>query len=261
MIGIFSCHSIRNGTFQMPITLKDNQIIGNFNLVELDRLDQIYLQNDQNLLVKINLNTGVKYEYFDNRQGAVDELDVYDPLNLIVFYRPYGLVKILDNTLNVIKIINLPASTPYTNVSNIAASNDGGLWLFDEVRQRIIKIDANLSLKVQSNNFIDLGLKEVDIIKMREFKNRLYLLLGDSSILVFDNFGQFIKKIVGINNNDLAFYKDQICQTNNGILLCYVEFEKAFVQNSLLQNYQVAKKILTSSNKIALVCEGKILVK
>jgi hypothetical protein len=254
------CGVLKNSSTNQVVKLEEGIIKGKFNLVELDRLDQIYLQTDGNLLAKINLKTGVKVEYFDNRQGAIDELDVYDPLNIVAFYRPYGIVKILDNTLNVIKTINLQNSTPYANVKNVATSNDGGLWIYDDIRQRIVKLDDNLNTKIQSNNLSDLGLQNVQIKLLKEYKNKLYVLIHDGSILVFDNFGQFQKKIKALSSSSFTFVGDRICQLFDGSLHCYDDFQKSFVTDRSSSMTGIKRLIVSPTHSVE-VGDDFVLIK
>jgi hypothetical protein len=49
---------------------------------------------------------------------------------------------------------------------------------------------------VETNRLSDLGINSPSIIKMRESDNRLFVLIKEVGILVFDNFGQYLRKIV-----------------------------------------------------------------
>ncbi|HMP31366.1 MAG TPA: hypothetical protein PKD85_17310 [Saprospiraceae bacterium] len=187
-------------TILKPKTIIDDDISydikGNFDIVEIDKLNYIYTQSENNLLRRHQIDQKTKIDYVDNRLGKIDDLDPFDPLNILLFYQSYGIVKVMDNTLNVIKIINFRESSIYQNVVNICSSNDGRYWIFDEVLQKIIKINVSFDKIAETNRLSDLGINTPQIIKMRESNNQLFVLIKDVGVLVFDNFGQFVRKIV-----------------------------------------------------------------
>ncbi len=171
-------------------------IQGKFDIVEIDKLNFIYTQSDNNILSRHQLDTKSKLDYVDNRLGKIDDLDPFDPLNIMLFYKSYGIIKILDNTLNIIKIINFREFSNYQNVVSVCSSNDGRFWIFDESIQKIVKINSNFEKFAETNRLSDLGVQLSSIIKMRESNNQLFVLVEGTGILVFDNFGQFIRKVV-----------------------------------------------------------------
>jgi hypothetical protein len=177
-------------------TSVDYDIAGKFDLVEIDKLNFVYTQSENNLLRRHTLNSKVKVDYVDNRLGKIDDLDPFDPLNILIFYKSYGIAKVMDNTLNVIKIINFREFSPYQNITQMCASNDGKYWIFDESIQKILKIDGEFMRLAETNRLSDLGINRPQIIKMRESNNQLFVLVDGVGILVFDNFGQFLRKIV-----------------------------------------------------------------
>lgn len=178
------------------VTSEEYDIPGKFDILEVDKLNFIYTQSENNLLRRHTLNSKVKVDYVDNRLGKIDDLDPFDPLNILIFYKSYGIAKVMDNTLNVIKIINFRESSTYQNITQICASNDGKYWIFDESIQKILKIDGDFMKLSETNRLSDLGINRPQIIKMRESNNQLFALIDGVGILVFDNFGQFLRKIV-----------------------------------------------------------------
>jgi hypothetical protein len=171
-------------------------IKGNFDIVEIDKLNNVFTQSENNILRRYQIGTKSIVDYVDNRLGKIDDLDPFDPLNILIFYRSYGIIKVMDNTLNVIKMLNFRESTNYQNVVNVCSSNDGRYWIFDESLQKVIKINSSFEKIAETNRLSDLGINSPSIIKMRESDNRLFVLIKDVGLVVFDNFGQYLRKIV-----------------------------------------------------------------
>ena len=193
-------------------------INGRFDIVEIDKLNYIYTQSENNTLRRHAIDSKVKVDYADNRLGKIDDLDPFDPFNILVFYRSYGIAKIMDNTLNVILVINFRDASPFQNITHMCSSNDGKYWIFEESMQKILKIDAGFIRLAETNRFSDLGIDSPQILRMRESNNQLFVLVKDTGVLVFDNFGQFLRKVVVPPVADFSVIDGKLFYTYSGIL-------------------------------------------
>ena len=179
----------------IPVALK---------LLEVDNLGNIYILNVDNRLTKHDKDGKLLFEHYDKQLGIVDAIDVSNPLQILVYYKDYGHIKYLDNTLAPIQTFDLN-SDKYFGIETVCQSNDNHIWVVDPTIQRIIKLDKNLNSVYETNNFGDLGLQNGDILKMRENGNYLVSLHKTNGFLIFDNFGQFIKKIPSYSAIDFQF--------------------------------------------------------
>lgn len=184
---------------------------------EIDALGNVIALSSKNTITRYNRVNGTSVQYSDNRLGRIDVVDSRNPLELLLFFKSYGMVRWLDNSLTVIEEVNLDNS----NVVNVCSSNDGKFWMFDENTQRIYKKDRKLTTLIESNRMSDLGIKGMKVIKMRESNNRLVVLTDIYGFLIFDNFGQFQRKIP--NNGSTDF------QLNDNLL---IEFDGAGIKST-----------------------------
>lgn len=210
-----ACSINRKSASPTPSTTYSYQ--GKFTNVETDRLLAVYTQDEGNVLTRYNTISKSKVEYVDNRLGGVTDIDPYDPLNIVLFYKSYGIVKIMDNTLNIVKVLPFQQSSPWQNITQVCSANDGKLWIFDENQQKIFKVNHNFKAVAESNHMRDLGLNAPNVIRMREQDNQLYVLMDDVGILVFDNFGQFIRKIVTDQYDDFTLDDNKTILQSKGI--------------------------------------------
>ena len=67
----------------------------------------------------------------------------------------------------------------------------------------------------ETNRLSDLGINRPQIIKMRESNNQLFVLIDGVGILVFDNFGQFLRKIVVPQVGDFSLVDGKIFYYNS----------------------------------------------
>jgi hypothetical protein len=104
-------------------------------------LDNIYLLTTGNQLKKIN-NNGDSAGIFNDvkRYGNPSSIDVNNPLKILLYYKNYSTVVVLDRFLNMRNTINFRKQNIFT-VNAISTSYDNNIWLFDEQNLKLKKID------------------------------------------------------------------------------------------------------------------------
>jgi hypothetical protein len=202
VIFLLSCNIKKNAMSDKVNGERDISVA--VKLLEIDNLGNIYVLDIDNKLTKHNQEGKLLFEHYDKQLGIVDAIDVSNPLQILMYYKDYGHVKYLDNTLAPIQTIDLN-SDKYFGMETVCQSNDNHIWVVDPTIQRIIKLDKNLNSIFETNNFGDLGLPDGNFIKMRENGNYLVALHKTQGFIVFDNFGQFIKKIPSYGALDFQF--------------------------------------------------------
>lgn len=263
----FSCSLSKKATTQEvmdPLSPKSSrQIVTEPRQMEVDKLSFIYVFTKSNSLVRYNLKANTKVEYVDNRLGRIHDYDVTNPFSINVFYKQYGIVKVLDNTLSSIQIINFLSSPSFQNVTSVCTANDGNLWIFDETVQKLYKVKSDFEILVESNRLSDLGLGKVEILKMREVNNRLIVLVKDKGFYIFDNFGQFLKIIRTEFFSSFQVIDGKIMQCHLGECNFYavegIEIDSKRFQKELLPNLLEIKK--TGSDWVLSYPDGIDLVK
>ncbi len=210
-----SCKSTFKSTTEQAVFVSARKYPAQVKQLEIDPLGSVYILDKLNKLTRFNTINNTKTEYVDNRLGNIDDFDPRNPLSIMVFFRQYGIVKFLDNTLSPIRIIPLQDNESFQNVSAACTTNDNKLWLFEENQQRIYKVGDNLQVIAETNRLSDLGLQKVQVVKMRENNNKLVVLIKNEGLFVFDNFGQFQKKIKTDGYADFQFWEDNIIQFEN----------------------------------------------
>ena len=173
--------------------------------IEVDKLGNLYVVDVKNQLSLFN-NLGVqKYKYSEKRSGTIHSVDVSNPLKILVFHKDFNQIRVLDNTLNIVETISLNTNNKFSTVTLVAWSNDGNFWIFDDLQQKLFKINRNLEILVETNRFNDLGLIDYKPIKLIERENTLVINGVGSDFILFDNFGQMTKKIEAAHAKDFSF--------------------------------------------------------
>jgi hypothetical protein len=186
--------------------------------IDADKLGNIYVLDHLGHLLAYSDKGLKKYEFADKRLGKISSFDVSNPLNILVYFREQGIIKIVDNTLSEVKMINLLAQGKYSNAGPICLANDNNYWLWDAQAQKIVKINSELKTMVETNQFNDLGRSKFIPIKMMERNNKLVVASANDGILVFDNFGQMTNYFDVFGVKDFQFDGNKILmQTMTGL--------------------------------------------
>lgn len=155
-----------------------------------DNLSNVYLITPDNAIEKYGPDGRLLTRYSNNRLGRATMLDVSNPLKVLVWYPDFRMAVFLDRSLTLLGELNL-ISAGYPEVRTIGASQDGNLWLYDEVNFRLVKIttDGEQRFESQSMNQLEPTLRSVSCL--HEYNDRVYLADSTQGLFIFDVFAQF----------------------------------------------------------------------
>ena len=149
----------------------------------VDNLDYIYLLGSTNQVKKLNPN-GDSLAVFNNvrKFGQASLIDVSNPLKVLLYYRDFATIVVLDRLLNVRNTIDLRKHN-ILQVRAIGQSYDNKIWLYDEVDNKLKKIDEDGTLLLETPDFRQL-FGEV-LMPQKIFDQDQYVYLYDSARAVF----------------------------------------------------------------------------
>lgn len=161
----------------------------------IDNLGNIYLLLTNGQLKKVSSN-GDSLAVFNEvrRYGKVRYMDVSNPLKVLLYYKDFGTILVLDRFLNIRTAVDLRRLGLY-QVKIIAQSFDNNIWIYDELESRVKRIGDDGRLIDQFNDFRML----FDSVPSPQFMvdQNKYLYLYDSTkgIYLFDYYGTFKSRI------------------------------------------------------------------
>ena len=97
-----------------------------------------------------------------------------------------------------------------------ARTNDNQIWLFDPIDQALVKVNDLVEEQFRSNRLADLNLGMINPVSIREKGNRVIMSDPEIGLLVFDNFGQFIKLIPETGVVHFQIFGEYLFFTQNG---------------------------------------------
>lgn len=164
------------------------------NMITTDQFGHYYEVSD----TKINKysNDGKLICSFSNNiLGVIASVDVTNPYKILVYFRDFTKILILDNTLSpTTEVIDL-TSINLDETTLVCRSYNDGTWYYDPVRFELVRKSQELVTTNSSGNLANLLQKNIQPDFLIEYNNKVYLNDPESGILVFDIYGTYIKTI------------------------------------------------------------------
>ena len=119
----------------------------------VDNLDNVYVLTSTDQLKKYNAN-GDSVAVFNNvkKFGKVSTVDVSNPLKVLLYYKDFSTIVVLDRLLTVRNTIDLRQQNIY-QVNAIGQSYDNNIWLYDEQNSKLKKIDESGKVLLETPDF------------------------------------------------------------------------------------------------------------
>ncbi len=164
-----------------------------------DNLGNVFLVNKSQQVKKVNSNFDSVGIYNDvRRYGELSYVDASNPLKVLLFYKDFMTIIVLDRLMNVRNTIDLRQSD-ILQCSAITNSYDNNIWLFDELDSKIKKIDENGKPLQESADFRILFDNPPRPRRLEDFDKYLYAYDSTKGLLLMDYYGAY-KKLVPIKN-------------------------------------------------------------
>jgi hypothetical protein len=188
----------------------------------VDNLDNVYVLTSTDQLKKYNA-AGDSLAVFNNvrKYGKISTVDVSNPLKVLLYYKGFSTIVVLDRLLTVLNTIDLRRQNIF-QVNAIGQSYDNNIWLFDEGDSKLKKIDDQGKLLLETLDFRLLFNEAPHITNIDDHEGFVYLYDPMQSVFVFDYYGALRNKILisgwqdfkvagkfifGINNDTLHRYE------------------------------------------------------
>ena len=168
---------------------------------DIDAIGNYYIVKDAEIIKydshHILLNRTSRRDF-----GAPTAIDARDPLRLLVFYRDFGMISILDNQLAEQSSIDL-RNSGFIDPLLFAGAVDQGIWIFDRTSSQLTKLDTRV---LKSIITIDLRLlfnKNITPTLLEQSKHWVIMLNGND-LLIFDQYGTYVRTMP-LKNTPLTF--------------------------------------------------------
>jgi len=161
----------------------------------VDNLGNLYIVNNTGQIKKTSA-AGDSIAVFNNvrQYGKLYLMDVTNPLRVLLYYRDFGTIVVLDRFLNTRATIDLRKQQLF-QVNAIGQSYDNNIWVYDELESKLKRVGEDGRVLDQSTDFRLI----VDSAPSPQFivdQNRLvYLYDSLKGVYLFDYYGTFKNRI------------------------------------------------------------------
>lgn len=246
---------------------QDNKLGNPIAEIQLENLDLISFDNKDNLFASNTSGDIYQFDRFGkktnlfspSRQGRLNQLEAAWTVNIFSFSADLQEYRIFDRFLNPLAENNLLLAD--VNLVKAATfGNNNTVWVWDESDLSIKSLDylRNLVIQSQPLNLI-LNSDDLEVLEIREFKNRLFMNIKNEGIFIFDNQGNLIKKIKMVLNQKMCFHNEYLLWTEEGFLMSISIKSQAIFKIAPIENLE-PETIQIGQNRLALVQRGRIIL-
>ncbi|MFL5787560.1 MAG: hypothetical protein ACJ748_05875 [Flavisolibacter sp.] len=219
----------------------------------IDNLDNLYIISSTGNIKKFTPEgDSVVYDQV-KRYGQLYSLDVSNPLKILLLYKDFSTIVILDRFFASVGTINLRNYNILQPVA-IGLSYDNNIWVFDEYDNKLKKIDEKGTLLLETSDFRTIFSESINPQKIISDNKLVYLADSANGIFIFDNYGTYKKKIplknwqsIAINNNYVITANNQIVSFYNTATFMETQKNTPFFK-PYLHSYAGSNKLITFSN-------------
>ncbi len=152
---------------------------------------EIYL----NQIIKIGKNGQRQFSYSNNILGEISSVDVSNPMKILVFFRDFSKIVILDNTLSEQGGALDLNEVSLEETSLVCTSYNNGIWYYNPLKFQLTRVEhstKNFNISANISNILNKNIQPNFLV---EFNNKVYLNDPVNGVLVFDIYGTYLKTI------------------------------------------------------------------
>lgn len=198
--------------------LKKSIDISNPGALSKDRRGYVYIANDAGDVIQYDFNGNKVNTYSPDKPGIVTLIEAWAALRILVFYEDFQEYLFLDRFLN---------ASPYYQIGRenvgfstlLTLAEDNNLWLIDNETLNLIKFDNTtdqILINTSLSNYILVANNNLNF--MRAYQQQVFINDATSGILIFDNFGNYVKKLPLTGLGYFNFHKDELYYLSDGAI-------------------------------------------
>jgi hypothetical protein len=254
------------GYHQHPIVPSDSVfqfkkfIEGNFTDFTVDNLGNLYLISITGQLKKIGPD-GDSIAVFNNvrQYGKLYFIDVTNPLKVLLYFKDFGTIIVLDRFLNTRSTIDLRKQNLF-QVKAIGQSYDNNIWVFDELESKLKRIGEDGRVLDQSADFRQLFDSTPSPQFIVDQNKQVFLYDSVKGVYLFDYYGTLKNRIRLTGWTDFTVIGDAIYGRDEGMLYRYEPGSLNLQQYQISAAMRNTKKIKITSGSLYLLRDNRLEV-
>ncbi len=253
LLAMTLCAKSQDTSFAITQTIK-----GDIVDFAVDNLGNIYLLNSDNQLKKLSPSGDSLAVYNDvRRYGNIASMDVTNPLKILLYYKEFGTVVMVDRFLSIINTIDLRSLNIF-QVKAIGLAYDNNVWIYDDLEAKLKRIrdDGSLvSATTDIRQFVDVVPDPSKLIDQSGF---VYLYDSAKGVYIFDHYGAFQKQVSLTGWKDFNVIEKFLLGRDQHNFFRYQSGNPDVLQQSIPSQYLPANKILIMPAAIYVLKSGRL---
>jgi len=232
-------------------------IQGSFVNFYVDNLNNIYLLNGDNQIKKLDGNgDSVAVSNGLKKYGDIYSMDVHNALKIVAYYKDYATIVVLDRFLKTINTIDL-RKFGILQSQAVAVSYDNNYWVFDEVENKLKKIDDNGNILLSTPDLRTVFDESFLPEKIIDYNGSVYLYSKKNGCKIFDYYGALKQNVATPGWENVEIIKNSIVGFDDTLM--HVFTPNIFKESTYLIQPRIndAKKLqMVLSNLYVLKADG-----
>lgn len=239
-------------------------LLGSFgrNLTDfaVDNLGNIFLVNESGELKKIGPK-GDSIAVFNDvkRFGKLYSIDVANPLKVLLYYRDFGTIVVLDRFLNSRNTIDVRRREIMQSQA-VAQSFDNGVWIYDELAGRLKRLDDNGTVVSETTDFRLLFEDPPTPVQIADADRLVYLYDPAKGLFVLDYFGTVRNRVALLGWQDMQVIGNRVIGRKDHLLESYMPGSLRLEEQPLPAGWQAIQKLQVTIDKIYCLRNGVLFV-
>lgn len=194
---------------------------GDIAAAAMDHLENLYIISSKGQVKKFNAagdSAGV-YNQVKN-YGQLFSIDVSNPLKLLLFYKDFSTVVVLDRFLANVAVIDLRRHG-ILQPGAVGLSYDNNIWVFDEYDNRLKRINEQGDRLLETTDLRSIFSEGLSPQKILSDNGLVYLADSARGIFVFDNYGAYKKQIPLRNWKSISIHDNEVITVHGEQMAVY----------------------------------------
>jgi len=222
---------------------------GDYVYFTIDNLDDIFVLNTTDQLKKISPNGDSAFFNDVRKYGKLFSIDATNPLKVLLYYKNFSTIVVLDRFLNVRNTINLRKQNIF-KVKAIAASYDNNVWVFDEGDSKLKKIDDNGEVILETTDFRNIFDSTPSPSQIIDRDGFVYLYDSTKGFYTFDYYGALKGRLPFLNWHNPEVIAKTMYGFNDTALFQYKQGSLNLKEFKLPISFADAIQIKAGNNRV-----------
>jgi len=226
----------------------------------VDNLGNIFLLDKNNQLKKLSPE-GDSIAIYSNapKYGNLYFIDASNPMKVLLYYRDFGTIVVLDRLLNERTIIDLRKLNIF-QAKTICQSYDNAVWVYDEGEARLKRVADDASIIDQTGD-LRLQLEEAPSPSVIADNDRLvYLYDSARGVLAFDYYGTLKNKVAFLGWQDFQVVGKFIVGRKGVVLERYQLSTLLLEERALPELLGDAAKVRVAINRLYCLRNNRLFI-